>query len=214
MELGSTLEQQAALERVVSAIYGDLEDAGSLVLRREAHARYLLGGLRHLSAGHCGARASPPASLCARADAPAAALDASRPWLVFWITHSLALLEVPLPDGAFATRPLPSRLPLSRKRNRLRGGCGGVSGALSRADGRLRRRPGAAGAPGDDVRGVRGAVHAGWRRCRRDAGPPVAAALSAAPQAARRAGARGSAAAPPPKKTQAHSRHRRAAASA
>ena len=57
MELGSTLEQQAALERVVAAVYADLTDADSLVLRREAHARYLLGGLRHLSAGHCGAPA-------------------------------------------------------------------------------------------------------------------------------------------------------------
>ena len=56
MELGSTLEQQAALERVVSGIYAEVGDADSLVLRREAHARYLLGGLRHLSAGHCGAR--------------------------------------------------------------------------------------------------------------------------------------------------------------
>ena len=56
MELGSTLEQQAALERSVAAIYADLGD-GSLTLRREVHARYLLGGLRHLSAGHCGAAA-------------------------------------------------------------------------------------------------------------------------------------------------------------
>ena len=40
---------------------------------------------------------------------PRAALDASRPWLVFWITHSLALLEVPLPDGVCVRLPrLPS----------------------------------------------------------------------------------------------------------
>ena len=61
MELGSTAEQQAALERAVAAVYADVRNADSLVLRREAHARYLLGGLRHLSAGHCGARA-PAAS--------------------------------------------------------------------------------------------------------------------------------------------------------
>ena len=39
---------------------------------------------------------------------PPAALDASRPWLVFWITHSLALLEVPLPDGAPLPMPPPA----------------------------------------------------------------------------------------------------------
>ena len=58
----STAAQQQALERAVAGIYGDLPQ--DLALLRDAHAQYLLGGLRHLSAGHCGApraaRGAPP----------------------------------------------------------------------------------------------------------------------------------------------------------
>nr|XP_014341316.1 PREDICTED: protein farnesyltransferase subunit beta isoform X2 [Latimeria chalumnae] len=49
-------------------------------LEREKHSLYLRRGLRHLSdAYEC--------------------LDASRPWLCYWILHSLELLQVPLPQS-------------------------------------------------------------------------------------------------------------------
>ncbi|KAM9798233.1 protein farnesyltransferase subunit beta [Neosynchiropus ocellatus] len=49
-------------------------------LLREQHYQYLKKGLRHLSdAYEC--------------------LDASRPWLCFWILHSLELLEEPIPSA-------------------------------------------------------------------------------------------------------------------
>jgi len=52
---------------------------GSLTLQRQQHVDYLLSGLEALSAGH-------------------ASLDASRPWLCYWILHSLAILNA-LPDN-------------------------------------------------------------------------------------------------------------------
>ena len=51
---------------------------GGLTLQRQQHVAYLRAGLETLSAGH-------------------AALDASRPWLCYWILHALALLDA-LPD--------------------------------------------------------------------------------------------------------------------
>jgi protein farnesyltransferase subunit beta len=57
------------------------ERAAHLALRRDAHAAYIQKGLTRLPAGFIG-------------------LDASRPWLVFWMTHSLALLLQPLPQQA------------------------------------------------------------------------------------------------------------------
>ena len=51
---------------------------GGLTLQRRQHVDYLLHGLETLSAGH-------------------ASLDASRPWLCYWILHSLAILNA-LPD--------------------------------------------------------------------------------------------------------------------
>ena len=87
MELGSTLEQQAALERVVSGIYAEAGDADSLVLRREAHARYLLSGLRHLSAGHCGACRRARAA-AAGAHAPAARSAGCQPPVARVLDHA------------------------------------------------------------------------------------------------------------------------------
>lgn len=57
------------------------ERAAHLALRRDAHAAYVHKGLARLPAGFIG-------------------LDASRPWLLFWMTHSLALLQQPLPQQA------------------------------------------------------------------------------------------------------------------
>ena len=58
-----------------------VERAAHLALRRDAHAAYIQKGLTRLPAGFIG-------------------LDASRPWLLFWMTHSLALLQQPLPQQA------------------------------------------------------------------------------------------------------------------
>ncbi|PON36659.1 Protein farnesyltransferase subunit beta [Parasponia andersonii] len=51
-----------------------------LKLRREKHLEYLNGGLRYLGPSFC-------------------VLDANRPWLCYWILHSLALLGEPLDAG-------------------------------------------------------------------------------------------------------------------
>ena len=49
------------------------------VLQRRRHEAFLLKGIRHLSQSYdC--------------------LDASLPWLCYWILHSLELLETPLPE--------------------------------------------------------------------------------------------------------------------
>jgi protein farnesyltransferase subunit beta len=52
-------------------LYDEADDSPRL--KRKIHIRFLLEGLRSLSRGHT-------------------SLDASRPWLVFWIIHSLELL--------------------------------------------------------------------------------------------------------------------------
>ena len=49
-----------------------------MLLLRDSHVSYVLGGLGEL-----------PASFVV--------LDASRPWICYWVLHSLALLEAPLP---------------------------------------------------------------------------------------------------------------------
>lgn len=78
-------QEQATLEEKVIRLYRQLEDAPPellqhrLQLQREAQVAYLHRGLGKLPNGYIG-------------------LDASRPWLVFWIVHSLALLNAPLPQ--------------------------------------------------------------------------------------------------------------------
>eukprot|EP00277_Geminigera_cryophila_P034799 CAMPEP_0173125700 /NCGR_PEP_ID=MMETSP1102-20130122/56591_1 /TAXON_ID=49646 /ORGANISM="Geminigera sp., Strain Caron Lab Isolate" /LENGTH=390 /DNA_ID=CAMNT_0014034655 /DNA_START=8 /DNA_END=1180 /DNA_ORIENTATION=+ len=57
---------------------------GGLTLQRRQHVEFLVAGLEELSAGH-------------------ASLDASRPWLCYWILHSLALLDA-LPSEAMLNR--------------------------------------------------------------------------------------------------------------
>ena len=75
---------QDKVERNVSAIYSKLRDSNDVVgegvhLLREKHLQYLKKGIRHLSVNfEC--------------------LDASRPWLCYWILHSMALLDYPIPD--------------------------------------------------------------------------------------------------------------------
>ena len=80
----ATTRDQAALEQRVRQFYSQFsslpaaERQEHLRLRREAHAKYAAGGLSLLPGGFV-------------------SLDASRPWIVFWIVHSLALLDAPMP---------------------------------------------------------------------------------------------------------------------
>ena len=53
----------------------------ALRLRRADHTRYICSGLQSLPAGYI-------------------KLNASRPWICYWITHSLALLGAPLPKAS------------------------------------------------------------------------------------------------------------------
>lgn len=81
-----TSQQQYELEQTVRALYEDLAQSSaqvqetSLRLRRADHIKYLHGGLQRLPAGYV-------------------SLDASRPWICYWIVHSLALLQAPLPPA-------------------------------------------------------------------------------------------------------------------
>lgn len=77
-------KQQHALELKIAELYQELTEFESperdemLLLLRDRHARYLQGGLGELPSGFI-------------------SLDASRPWICYWILHGLALLEQPLP---------------------------------------------------------------------------------------------------------------------
>jgi protein farnesyltransferase subunit beta len=79
-----TLREQRALELRVAEIYEELatcmegeERDEQLLLLRDRHARFLAAGLGHLPAGFV-------------------SLDASRPWIVYWALHGLALLGLQL----------------------------------------------------------------------------------------------------------------------
>lgn len=92
----ASLHEQAALEQSVARLYGKLaalpaeERDAHLALRRDAHAAYINKWLGRLPGGFIG-------------------LDASRPWLLFWMTHSLALLQRSLPAEVRAIRILELR---------------------------------------------------------------------------------------------------------
>ena len=66
------------LSRETQRASATLTDA--LELQRSKHIEYLHGGLQQLPAGF-------------------ASLDSGRPWICFWVIHSLALLKAPLPEG-------------------------------------------------------------------------------------------------------------------
>lgn len=80
----ATTKEQAALEQRVLQFYKQFaalppsERQDHLALTRETHTAYVAQGLSQL-----------PGSFVT--------LDASRPWIVYWIVHSLALLQAPLP---------------------------------------------------------------------------------------------------------------------
>ncbi|CAL8316405.1 unnamed protein product [Boreogadus saida] len=76
-----TSEEQKKVERNIEevlSVYKQIHSVPEPTLLREQHYQYLKKGLRTLSdAYEC--------------------LDASRPWLCYWILHSLELLEEPIP---------------------------------------------------------------------------------------------------------------------
>ncbi len=80
----ATSVEQTNLEERITSVYRDFVDSplretlDNLVLSREQHVSYLYGGLRHLPSGFI-------------------VLDSSRPCICYWIVHSLALLDAPLP---------------------------------------------------------------------------------------------------------------------
>ena len=82
-----TSEAQHEVEQEVHQLYANLlqlppqSRLEALRLRRADHVRYLCSGLQTLPAGYI-------------------KLNASRPWICYWITHSLALLDAPLPKGS------------------------------------------------------------------------------------------------------------------
>jgi len=70
-----TLEEQKEVERRVARFYDDYHRAPVNVrLYREQHVEYLLKGLKGMSSSY-------------------QTLDASRPWLCYWILHALELLD-------------------------------------------------------------------------------------------------------------------------
>ena len=80
-----TSKEQHALEQRVAKLYSELEgcqvtdSTPPLRLLRQEHIEYLYEGLGELPAGY-------------------ASLDAGRPWICFWIIHSLSLLNAPWPE--------------------------------------------------------------------------------------------------------------------
>jgi protein farnesyltransferase subunit beta len=64
---------------------GFAEDDPALILTRKQHGKYLASGLGELPSGFI-------------------ALDASRTWICYWVTHALALLGAPLPKELPAAR--------------------------------------------------------------------------------------------------------------
>lgn len=81
--LTESQRQQKELEEKVSVLLRAFasgsrhQDSVLLELWREEHADYLFKGLEHLGPSYC-------------------VLDANRPWLCYWILHSLALLGEPI----------------------------------------------------------------------------------------------------------------------
>ena len=79
-----TSKDQHALEQRAAKLYSELkgcqvtDSTPPLRLLRQEHTEYLHEGLGELPAGY-------------------ASLDAGRPWVCFWIIHSLSLLNAPWP---------------------------------------------------------------------------------------------------------------------
>lgn len=84
-----TILSQQKLEAKVQTFFSKFtefnaaDQQDSLELLRRLHIRYVQGGLGSLPSGY-------------------ASLDSSRPWICYWIVHSLALLDGPLPASISA----------------------------------------------------------------------------------------------------------------
>ena len=76
-----TSRDQHALEQRLLSLYNQLgpADVPALPLFKSKHICYLHGGLGQLPAGF-------------------ASLDCGRPWICYWVIHSLSLLKAPFPD--------------------------------------------------------------------------------------------------------------------
>ncbi|XP_064369430.1 protein farnesyltransferase subunit beta isoform X2 [Dromaius novaehollandiae] len=75
--------QQTKVEDIVQEVFNAYKTnhhTSQFVLQREKHFHYLKRGLRQLTEAY-------------------ECLDASRPWLCYWILHSLELLEEPIPES-------------------------------------------------------------------------------------------------------------------
>ena len=70
----ATLFEQLTVTQDVTALFPDQCTDAKMTLNRRKHVQYLAKGLSRLNSGF-------------------ACLDSSRPWLVYWITHSLDLLD-------------------------------------------------------------------------------------------------------------------------
>ncbi|XP_073495020.1 protein farnesyltransferase subunit beta [Phyllobates terribilis] len=78
-----TSVEQKKVESSVGTIFAAVklhQESIQLVLERELHSHYLRKGLQQLSESY-------------------ECLDASRPWLCYWIVHSLNLLDEPIPES-------------------------------------------------------------------------------------------------------------------
>ncbi|XP_063803268.1 protein farnesyltransferase subunit beta isoform X1 [Pseudophryne corroboree] len=78
-----TSAEQKKVESSVGAIYTAVRTSRTVIqlrLERELHSHYLRKGLQQLSDSY-------------------ECLDASRPWLCYWIVHSLTLLDEPIPES-------------------------------------------------------------------------------------------------------------------
>lgn len=84
-----TSRDQHALELRLLSIYSQLSASTpaplhTLTLLKSEHVKYLHGGLGELPAGF-------------------ASLDSGRPWICYWVIHSLLLLRAPLPHSVSPT---------------------------------------------------------------------------------------------------------------
>nr|XP_009680895.1 PREDICTED: protein farnesyltransferase subunit beta-like [Struthio camelus australis] len=84
---------QTKVEDIVQEVFNAYKSnhhTSQFVLQREKHFHYLKRGLRQLTEAY-------------------ECLDASRPWLCYWILHSLELLEEPIPESVASESEMESK---------------------------------------------------------------------------------------------------------
>lgn len=80
LDTPSSREQRALEEHVSHLLERSLDSLTDVALDRDTHVKYLQNGLRTLPRGF-------------------SSLEAARPWVLYWLVHSLALLGADLPDN-------------------------------------------------------------------------------------------------------------------